>query len=100
MRDLGAVVVGGGSGIGRGIALALGAEGARVFIADIDVGQAEAVRDEIIGRGGQASAGQVDATSREQLALLADQAAEELGRVNLLIHMVGVISDAEVTNSS
>ena len=39
-----AVVSGGGSGLGRGVALALAAEGARVVIADIMPENAEAVR--------------------------------------------------------
>jgi NAD(P)-dependent dehydrogenase (short-subunit alcohol dehydrogenase family) len=37
-----AVVVGGGSGVGRGVALGLGAEGMRVVVADIDRASAEA----------------------------------------------------------
>jgi NAD(P)-dependent dehydrogenase (short-subunit alcohol dehydrogenase family) len=93
-------VVGGGSGIGRGIALALAAEGMHVLIADIDETNAAAVRDEILGRGGIAHAGQVDATDRHALAALADTAADALGRLHLLVHMVGVHADASVTTSS
>jgi NAD(P)-dependent dehydrogenase (short-subunit alcohol dehydrogenase family) len=57
MEDLSgrvAVVIGGGSGIGRGIALGLATEGMRVVVADIDAGSAEGVRDEIAVAGGPA----------------------------------------------
>lgn len=100
LQGLGAVVVGGGSGIGRGIALGLADEGVRVLVADIDAKNAEAVRDEIKSRGVDAYSGQVDATDRVEIARLAEEASAQLGQVNLLIQMVGVISDAEVSNSS
>lgn len=100
LTGLGAVVVGGGSGIGRGIALALADEGVRVVVADIDGANAEAVRDELKARGTEAFAFQADATDRKQLARLADEAAGQLGRVSLLFQMVGVISDAQVSSSS
>lgn len=96
----GAVVVGGGSGIGRGIALSLAAEGAQVLIADIDVDSANAVRDEIVKAGGDALAVQADATNDDSLAKVADHAASELGRLHVLIHTVGIISDAPVKDSS
>jgi NAD(P)-dependent dehydrogenase (short-subunit alcohol dehydrogenase family) len=93
-RGRNAVVIGGGSGIGRGIALGLVAEGARVLVADIDRGSADKVCREIEQKGGKALAAQVDATDAKSLASLANKAAGELGKVHALIHMVGVISDA------
>lgn len=96
----GAVVVGGGSGIGRAIALALGAEGVRVLVADIDGGNAEAVVEEIVGEGGEARSGEVDATDRKSLVRLADEASKALGQVHLLVHMVGILSDAPAVGST
>ncbi|MDT3445776.1 MULTISPECIES: SDR family oxidoreductase [unclassified Pseudofrankia] len=95
---LGAVVVGGGSGIGRGTALALAAEGMRVLVADIDVETAEATRDEIIRRGGDATAAYVDATDEASLAKLTAR-AEDLGGVRVLIHTVGVHTNAPLTTA-
>jgi NAD(P)-dependent dehydrogenase (short-subunit alcohol dehydrogenase family) len=96
----GAVVVGGGSGIGRGIALALGDEGMHVLVADIDESNASSVREEIVRRGGTAHAGQVDGTDRDSLTKLADVATSALGRVHVLVHMVGVHADTSVTDST
>jgi len=55
-----AVVTGAGRGMGRDVALALGARGARVIAADIRGEAAEATRDDIVGAGGQAEAHRVD----------------------------------------
>lgn len=95
-----AVVVGGGSGIGRGIALALADEGMRVLVADINVDGAASVRDEINKNGGEAFSTRVDATSDESLGEAAAEAERTLGRVHLLVHTVGVISDTPVTTAS
>ena len=57
-----AVVTGGGSGIGRGVALTLGAEGMMVAVADIQL-KARTVAAEIESKGGRAFAVSVDVTS-------------------------------------
>ncbi|WP_241831873.1 SDR family NAD(P)-dependent oxidoreductase [Parafrankia soli] len=94
------MVVGGGSGIGRGIALGLAGEGMRVVVADIDSGSAGAVRDEIVRRGGEAYASRVDATDRDSLAELAAGAARDLGSVHVLVNTVGVHTNAPLTTAS
>lgn len=98
-KNRNAVVVGGGSGIGRGIALALGMQGMRVLVADIDPESADAVRSEIEAAGGNALSMRVDATSDKSLAELAAK-ANAMGKLHALIHMVGVISDSPVADSS
>lgn len=85
-----AVVIGGGSGVGRGIALGLAAEGMRVAVADIERDSAEAVAKEILERGGDALADRVDATSSDSLGTLADRAYDELGAVHVLSNNAGV----------
>lgn len=96
----GAVIVGGGSGIGRGIALGLAAEGARVLVADIDPESAGAVRDEIEQRDGQASVAGVDATDTASLDSLVEHALAELGAVNVLVHTVGVVADTPLASAT
>jgi NAD(P)-dependent dehydrogenase (short-subunit alcohol dehydrogenase family) len=95
MKDLKgrvAVVTGGGSGIGRGIALTLGAEGMTVAVADIHASNAEAVAAEIASAGGRAFGIGVDVTSVESLAAAAKQIAARAGGVNLLCANAGVLA--------
>lgn len=103
MEDLagkGAVCVGGGSGIGRGIALGLGAEGVRVLVADIDPDTAERVRDEIVAAGGEAQSAQVDATSPDSLSELARTAADLIGNVHVLVQTVGVVANTPLGDAT
>jgi len=86
-----AVVIGGGSGVGRGIALGLAAQGMRV--ADIHAESAAAVRDEIAAAGATAIAAQADATDRASLAALAERVVADLDAVHVLVSTVGVIVD-------
>jgi NAD(P)-dependent dehydrogenase (short-subunit alcohol dehydrogenase family) len=87
-----AVVTGGGSGIGRGIALALGAEGMTVAVADIQEPNAAAVAKEIASAGGQALSLGVDVTSVESLAAAAKKIVAQAGGVNLLCANAGVLA--------
>ena len=87
-----AVVTGGGSGIGRGIALALGAEGMTVAVADVRRSSAEAVAAEIESAGGGAFAIGLDVTSVESLAAAAKEVAAWAGGVNLLCANAGVLA--------
>jgi len=87
-----AVVTGGGSGIGRGIALALGAEGMTVAVADVRRASAEAVAAEIESAGRRAFAIGLDVTSVESLAAAAKEVAARAGGVNLLCANAGVLA--------
>ena len=70
-----AVVIGGGSGIGRGIALALADEGMNLVIADIEQGTAQAVAEEVRKCNVRALAVAVDATRPDSL----DRSLTQLG---------------------
>jgi NAD(P)-dependent dehydrogenase (short-subunit alcohol dehydrogenase family) len=87
-----AVVTGGGSGIGRGIALTLGAEGMTVAVADLQESNAREVAAEIESAGGRALAIAVDVTSVESLAAAAKEIVAQAGGVNLLCANAGVLA--------
>ena len=71
-----ALVTGGASGIGRAIALALAAEGARVAIADrVPAERIEEVVATISGRGGEAFAVQADVAEEAQVLALFEHRA-------------------------
>lgn len=87
-----AVVTGGGSGIGRGIALTLGSEGMTVAVADLQSSSADAVAAEIAAAGGRAFGIGVDVTSVESLAAAARQIVARAGDVSLLCANAGVLA--------
>jgi NAD(P)-dependent dehydrogenase (short-subunit alcohol dehydrogenase family) len=92
LRGRVAVVTGGGSGIGRGLALGLAAEGMTVAVADIQASKAEAVAAEVESAGGRAFAVGVDVTSTGSLAAAAKEIVARAGGVNLLCANAGVLA--------
>jgi 3-oxoacyl-[acyl-carrier protein] reductase len=78
-----AVVTGGGRGIGRAVALALAEAGADVAVAvSRDLEAAEAVAEEVRGRGRRALARRADVASAEAAEALVGAAVLELGRID------------------
>ncbi|WP_421708271.1 glucose 1-dehydrogenase [Algihabitans sp.] len=86
LTDKVAVVTGGGSGFGAGIARRFAIEGAQVVIADIDRAAAETVLQEI---GGNAVAVEADVTQREQVARMIDTTVDHFGRLDILVNNAG-----------
>ena len=91
-----ALVTGGGSGIGRGIALTLAGEGMRVVVADIEPDAAAAVAAEIAAAGGEASAETVDVTDPAAVEALADRCDEQHGGVDVLCNNAGVLGPTPI----
>ena len=84
LRGKTAVITGGGSGIGRAMALAFAGEGMNVAIADVELGPAEAVAAEVRARGVKALAANVDVTDRAAMGALADRVYADLGSCDVL----------------
>jgi NAD(P)-dependent dehydrogenase (short-subunit alcohol dehydrogenase family) len=78
-----ALVVGGGSGMGRAGAAAMAAEGARVVVSDVALDRAEAVADSI---GENAVAMRIDVTSAELVAQVVADTFELFGSLDVLYH--------------
>jgi NAD(P)-dependent dehydrogenase (short-subunit alcohol dehydrogenase family) len=79
-----AIVTGAARGIGRGIALALAAEGATVAIADIR--DATAVVEEIEGRGGRATSDRCDIRESGAVDAFVAQTVQAFGTVDVLVN--------------
>src|SRR5437764_7412123 len=92
MEDLNgkvAVVTGGASGVGKGLALALLGEGARVVIADIEKGALDVAAEEL-GAHGDVTGIQTDVAKFESVDALAEQVFDRFGACNLLFNNAGV----------
>jgi NAD(P)-dependent dehydrogenase (short-subunit alcohol dehydrogenase family) len=91
LRDRVAVVTGGGSGIGRALALALARDGAHVVVADMDEpGMAETCRG-IRAHGREALAVITDVSDLLAVQALADAAFARFGAVHVLCNNAGVV---------
>lgn len=93
----GAVVTGGGRGIGAAVARALAGRGARVVVAARSTGEIEAVSAALRGGGAESWAIRVDVSDPESVRALFDEAGGRLGAVDILVNNAGVVSTAPVT---
>ncbi|KIC47876.1 SDR family oxidoreductase [Tateyamaria sp. ANG-S1] len=80
-----AIVTGGASGFGEGIARAFASEGARVLVADINADGAEAIASDIDG-----VAAQVDVSNAASVASLAKHALSTFGHIDILVNNAGI----------
>ena len=81
-----ALITGGGSGIGRGIADLLAALGCHVVLASRKLERVEAAAAEIVGAGGKASALAVDVRETERVRAMVAQVTHAFGRIDLLVN--------------
>lgn len=92
LDDRGAIVTGGGRGIGRAIAIRLANEGASVAVADIDEDAAERVADEIQSGGSTAIAVAVDVSNKTQVDSMLEKATTGFGAIDIMVNSAGVLS--------
>jgi NAD(P)-dependent dehydrogenase (short-subunit alcohol dehydrogenase family) len=85
-----AAVTGGGSGIGRAIALGYAKEGAHVVVLDSNVAAAAETAKAIAEAGGQASSIKLDVTERESCRERAAEIAAKIGQVSILVNNAGI----------
>jgi 3-oxoacyl-[acyl-carrier protein] reductase len=89
-----AIVTGASRGIGRAIALALAAEGARVVINYAQSATAaQALTAEISANGGEAIALQADVAQADQVEDLVKQTLDRFGRIDILVNNAGITRD-------
>jgi rhamnose utilization protein RhaD (predicted bifunctional aldolase and dehydrogenase)/NAD(P)-dependent dehydrogenase (short-subunit alcohol dehydrogenase family) len=100
-----ALIVGGGSGIGREVALLAAERGAHVMVADRDVKGAEAVAAETAAISGKEAVGwtSIDIRDRKTIKAALEATIKQFGGIDILINTAalfpsspdGVISDAQ-----
>src|SRR5437868_1203078 len=81
-----AIVTGGGTGLGKAIAVELARLGAKVAITSRSLEHLNPTREEIVAAGGQAMAAVCDVRDPAQVAALFDQVESVLGPVGILVN--------------
>ena len=104
-----AVVTGSGRGIGRGIALALAKEGAKVVINDVgcatdgrgtDADPAAAVCKEIAALGGEAIPNYDSVSEFDSAGNIIKSAVDKWGQIDILVNNAGILRDKQLVNMS
>jgi len=90
LTDKVAIITGGGRGIGRAIATAYAAEGARVAIAARSKVQLDEVVTEIAAQGGEALAVPTDLRVRAEVENLVQKTVDCFGRIDILVNNAGI----------
>jgi 2-keto-3-deoxy-L-fuconate dehydrogenase len=93
-----AVITGGGSGIGRGIAKVFAAQGADVHIVELNQEAGLAVCKEIADSGGTASAHACDVSDQEKVVSLFNS----IGKIHILVNNAGIahVGRADTTSAA
>ena len=90
LPDKVAIVTGGASGLGRGIALALAREGARVAVVDLNEAGARDTVEAIAKDGGQAAAWRADISDKARIDQVVAEIVSRWGTVDILVNNAGL----------
>lgn len=94
------IVSGGGSGIGRAVALHMASLGARVVIGDVDQKMTEETLAYIRKKGGKASAFIGDMSKKRAVKALVEKALSRFGRIDYVCNSVGLQTYGTVETTS
>jgi 3-oxoacyl-[acyl-carrier protein] reductase len=85
-----ALVTGAGEGIGRAIALALGAAGANIFANDLNPDRADSIAAEIMHNGGKAHPWQADVANKLLVGPMIEAMRDVFERIDIVVNAAGV----------
>ena len=96
LKDRVAIVTGGGSGIGKAIAVSLANEGAKVVITARQVDRLNKMVEEIRAAGHEARAIQTDISDSEQVKKMVQFAVANYGTVDILVNNAAAIGNINI----
>jgi len=85
-----AIVTGAAAGIGAGVGRLFAAEGAHVFLVDLDGAGVKKVAADVQAEGGSAFGFEANARDREAMAKVVEDAISRFGRIDVLINNAGI----------
>lgn len=91
-----AIVTGGGSGIGQGLARAIAARGATVVACDISAQRVELTRKEVEAAGGSIEGIPLDVTDAQAVAAVVRGTLQRHGRIDYIFNNAGIAVGGEV----
>ncbi len=89
LQDQVCVITGGGSGIGRGAALVMAEDGAKIALVGRTAAKVEAVKSEIESAGGTALAFTLDVSDLDAVQKMTKEVLDAFGRIDVLVNNAG-----------
>ena len=94
LQDRVAIVTGGGTGIGKGVALSLARQQVRVVVCGRRQDRLEKTIDAIRQQGGEAIAIRADVSQTDDVQRLVDATLDGYGRVDIVVNSAGVVDES------
>ncbi len=94
------IITGGGSGIGKGISLLFGQQGAQVYILEMNIDAATDTVAEITEKGGKARYMRCDVSSQKEVLTTIQNIKNESEKIDILINNAGVAHIGNVGQTS
>lgn len=98
LKDKVAIVTGGNSGIGKGIALMFAREGAKVCVVGRNVERGEAVVKQIKEMGSEGIFVKADVGKKDETIKYIDKSIETFGEINIMVNNAALIHQARVVD--